>query len=224
MKTCKLKQTGLHYVVLFALLVVCIIPASAVVQPASGGNTLSVSGVILPQSAPVAGFIGTPTSGSAPLKVTFMDKSTGVITAYAWDFDNNGVIDSTAKNPTYTYTKAGTYTVKLKVTGPGGSDDEIKTKYITVTTPVLPPVARFTQDEFIGRPPLTVHFTDHSRNDPTSYFWQFGDGSSSTEKNPTHQFTQPRIYFVREKVTNAAGSDTAFRVVVVLRNGWWWNR
>jgi PKD repeat protein len=177
-----------------------------------------------PERPPVAGFSGKPSSGTAPLKVSFTDRSTGVITAYAWDFDNNGIIDSTEKNPSYTYTMPGTYTVNLKVTGPGGSDTEIKTKYITVKSSVLPPVALFSQDKYYGRSPLTVHFTDHSRNNPTSYFWRFGDGSSSTERNPTHQFTRPGFYVIQERVTNAAGSDTAFSAVAVTRNGWWWLR
>ena len=114
MRICIQKQTGLLYLILFALLAVCIMPASAVVQPANDGNTLTVSGVILPQSAPVAGFIGTPISGPVSLKVTFTDQSVGTINRYAWDFDNNGVIDSTAKSPSYIFTKAGTYTVKLE--------------------------------------------------------------------------------------------------------------
>jgi PKD repeat protein len=173
---------------------------------------------------PIAGFSGKPTSGNAPLKVSFTDKSTGIITAYAWDFDNDGVIDSTEKNPSYTFTMPGTYTVNLKVTGPGGSDDEIKTKYITAKSSMLPPIAQYSQDKYYGRSPLTVHFTDHSRNNPTSYFWRFGDGSSSTEKNPTHQFTRPGFYIIQERVTNAAGSDSAYSAVVVTRNGWWWFR
>ncbi len=49
------------------------------------------------------------------------------------------------ETPSFTYAAAGTYTVKLTVTGPGGSDDEIKTDYISVTTVPVPPVAVFTQ-------------------------------------------------------------------------------
>jgi uncharacterized delta-60 repeat protein len=85
---------------------------------------------------PVADFQAVPVRGAAPLTVRFTDMSTGTITSYAWDFDNDGTTDSTEENPTYTYNSQGTYTAKLTATGPGGSDDETKT--ITVTAPSAP--------------------------------------------------------------------------------------
>ena len=227
METDKGKKTLFIGIILVLLLGIFFFPVSAVVLPADGGNTLTVSGVILPGGAPVAAFSATPLTGTAPLTVKFTDASTGTIISREWAYrigSGSWKPFSTKKNPSYTFTTPGTYDIRLKVTGPGGSDDETKTNYITVTTPVHPPIAQFSQDTYYGRPPLTVHFTDHSRNNPTSYFWRFGDGSSSTEKNPTHQFTRPGFYVIQERVTNAAGSDTAFSAVVVTRNSWWWFR
>ena len=89
-----------------------------------------------PNGEPVANFSGTPVSGTTPLEVSFTDSSTGEITGWSWDFDNNGTEDSTNQNPTYTYNDAGTYSVTLEVTGPSGTDTETKTNYITVTTPI----------------------------------------------------------------------------------------
>jgi len=83
-------------------------------------------------SPPLADFIATPTSGTAPLTVQFTDTSTGNITSWAWDFDNDGMIDSTQQNPTHIYAIATVYTVSLTVTGPGGSEQEVKANYITV--------------------------------------------------------------------------------------------
>jgi predicted outer membrane repeat protein len=83
--------------------------------------------------APVADFSGSPRSAvDPPLTVQFTDESTGTITSREWDFDNDGTTDSTEQNPSYTYTNTGRYTVKLTVTGPGGSDPETKTDYIRV--------------------------------------------------------------------------------------------
>ena len=82
---------------------------------------------------PTANFSATPTTGNAPLLVQFTDSSSGSPTSWAWDFDNNGTVDSTQPNPSYTYSSAGTYTVKLTVANAGGSDDEVKTNYITVS-------------------------------------------------------------------------------------------
>lgn len=89
---------------------------------------------------PVANFSANPTSGANPLTVYFTDTSTNNPTSWAWDFDNNGTIDSTAQNPSHQYT-TGTYTVKLTATNAGGSDSETKTNHITVA---VPPVANFT--------------------------------------------------------------------------------
>ncbi len=87
---------------------------------------------------PAAGFSASPTSGNAPLEVDFTDLSTGGITSWEWDFDNNSVVDSTAQNPTHTYTASGTYTVSLTVSGPGGSDTETKTGYISAAVAITP--------------------------------------------------------------------------------------
>ncbi|MFA5375475.1 MAG: NosD domain-containing protein [Dehalococcoidia bacterium] len=89
-----------------------------------------VGGVVMP----VAAFTADVTSGTAPLTVHFTDQSKGSPTSWAWDFDNNGVTDSTDQNPTHVYS-AGTYTVKLTIANSANSDDEIKTDYITVAIP-----------------------------------------------------------------------------------------
>ena len=97
-----------------------------------------------PPSPPVAAFSATPRSGTAPLTVTFTDASTGTAPlTYAWDFQNDGSVDSTLKNPSYQYTAAGTYTVKLTVTNTAGSDPEVKAGYITVSAAPVAPVAAF---------------------------------------------------------------------------------
>ncbi|MGI0014074.1 MAG: PKD domain-containing protein, partial [Nitrososphaera sp.] len=67
---------------------------------------------------PVADFTGTPTSGVKPLTVQFADASTGVITSRSWNFGDGQT--SSQQNPAHTYANAGTYTVSLTVTGPGG--------------------------------------------------------------------------------------------------------
>jgi PKD repeat protein len=189
---------------------------------AAGSNTQMKTSYITVTALekPVAAFSATPLSGSVPLTVKFTDKSTGTAPlTYAWDFNNDGAVDSTVKNPTYTYTKTGTYIASLKVTNAAGSS----TKQVTITVQppaVKKPVAQFTQDMHVGKVPLTVHFTDTSNNNPTSYFWQFGDGSTSTDKNPSHTYKKEGVYMIRLTATNSAGSDSTTRVVVVLPK-WW---
>jgi PKD repeat protein len=99
---------------------------------AASSDSVTISGYIPPHTAPDANFTATPRSGSAPLMVQFTDISSKSPTSWSWDFQNDGIIDSKAKNPSYNYPSAGTYSVKLHVTNAYGSDTEIKTAYITV--------------------------------------------------------------------------------------------
>ncbi|MFC7308174.1 ThuA domain-containing protein [Streptomyces monticola] len=73
--------------------------------------------------APLAKVSATPDSGAGPLQVAFSSAGSsdpdGDPLTYAWDFDGNGTTDSTAVNPTYTYTTNGTYTARLTVSDPG---------------------------------------------------------------------------------------------------------
>jgi PKD repeat protein len=91
--------------------------------------------------APGAGFTASPTSGVAPLNVSFTDTSTGSPTAWNWDFGNGAT--STAQNPTTTYTAAGTYTVTLTASNAGGSSTATRT--INVSAPTSPGIVRQTE-------------------------------------------------------------------------------
>jgi PKD repeat protein len=87
------------------------------------------SGSILRYTAPVeARFTARPTSGLAPLEVTFTNTSRGDYAESLWDFGDGET--STEINPTHTYTVVNFYTVTLSVNGPGGSDTETKPRYI----------------------------------------------------------------------------------------------
>jgi len=159
--------------------------------------------------APVANFTANVTTGTAPLDVQFNDASTGNVSSYAWDFDNDGTVDSTEKKPTHTYAAAGTYTVNLTVTGPDGSDSEVKTGYIDVSsTSPSKLVAAFSASPTSGKVPLKVAFTDTSTGTPTKWIWDFGDGSKSYLQNPTHKYSKAGVYTVNLTVKNTAGKNT----------------
>ena len=160
-----------------------------------------------PPPPPVANFSGSPTSGTEPLTVTFTDLSTGSITDWSWTFGDGG--SSSAQNPSYEYTSAGTYNVTLTVTGPGGSDGETKNGYIVVN-PCVTPTAGFIGTPTSGDYPLTVNFTDQSTG-AASYSWTFGDGGTSTAANPGYTYTTAGTFTVTQTVTNACGSDQMIR-------------
>ncbi|MFB3881009.1 MAG: PKD domain-containing protein [Armatimonadota bacterium] len=175
----------------------------------SGGSDLETkSNYIAVSAPPVSDFIGTPTSGQAPLTVTFTDTSTNGPTSWSWDFGDGST--STVQSPSHTYASAGIYTVNLTATNTAGSDTETKSGYVLVNPP--PPVADFTGTPTSGVAPLTVTFTDTSTNSPTSWSWTFGDGGTSTVQNPSHVYTSPGTYTVGLTVVNAGGVDTETKV------------
>jgi PKD repeat protein len=152
---------------------------------------------------PVADFDGTPQNGMLPLAVTFTDKSTGNPTTWRWDFGDGST--STAQNPAHTYTKAGTYGVTLTVTNAFGTSTKTKAGYITAG---MPPTADFTSGTRTGGVPLAVKFTDASTGRPSSWAWDFGDGATSTDQNPSHTYTKAGAFTVTLTVKNAYGSDS----------------
>jgi PKD repeat protein len=85
-------------------------------------------------TSPAAAFSASPTSGAAPLGVQFTDMSSGGPTAWQWDFQDDGTVDSTQQNPSFVYANPGTYSVKLTVSNASGDDSVTKSSYITVTT------------------------------------------------------------------------------------------
>jgi len=110
--------------------------------PQTGTFQLEAQNVDLSIAVPTADFSGSPRRGVAPLTVDFTDESTGCIYSWEWDFGDGTT--STEQNPTNTYSSVGSYDVSLTVTGPGGSDTETKTDYITVleeeeVVPGVPP-------------------------------------------------------------------------------------
>ncbi len=70
------------------------------------------------------------------------------------------------------------------------------------------PVADFTGTPLSGTAPLSVQFTDTSTHNPTSWLWDFGDGSTSTVQNPSHDYVDVDTYTVSLTATNGEGSDS----------------
>jgi PKD repeat protein len=80
--------------------------------------------------------------------------------------------------------------------------------YVEVETAPGPPVADFTADPTSGNVPLTVDFTDLSTGNPTSWSWDFGDGSgTSAVRNPSYTYNSAGTYTVTLVATNTYGSD-----------------
>ncbi len=81
------------------------------------------------------------------------------------------------------------------------------------------PTAIFTSNVIKGIVPLDVQFTDLSTETPISWTWDFGDGTTSTDQNPTHTYTTPGTFTVTETVINAYDSDkTSENIIVGILN------
>ena len=162
-----------------------------------------------PSNAQVkAAFSASNTSGCSPLVVQFKDESTGNPTSWRWDLGNGTI--SLFQNPSSVYFAPGTYTVKQVVKTATGADSVVKQHYITVYDN---PVAAFETSDSVGCFPFHVTFTDKSFVSDgaiTGWAWDFGDGNTSTAKNPTHTYTGTGNYTVTLKVTSANGCSKSF--------------
>jgi len=171
-----------------------------------------------PGVPPAAEFRADTTGGYAPLVVRFFDQSQGDVDEWLWNFGDGAT--SAGQNPEHAYTAAGTYTVTLTVQKAGAqSDTRTKAAYVTVDDPK--PVADFTVTRLRGEAPLTVQFTDNSTGaPPLTRAWDFGDGTNSTLRNPTHVFDHDgegaRTYTVTLTVTNSGGSDVKTTAITVV--------
>ena len=184
-------------------------PPTATTTRAPAGGTLS------------ADFTAAPVTGQMPLTVQFTDRTGGNPTSWDWDFGDGG--SSALQNPSHTYMMPGMYGVRLTVRGTSGSDTEYRKQVVTVletvtTTTTLPPAptARFIASIQSGTAPLPVQFTDQSTGNPTSWQWDFGDGSSLATRNPSHTYAAEGAYTVRLTAMNSGGTSTASTVITVV--------
>ncbi len=182
------------------------VSASAIFPVKSGGVAGIGVGTGGGPQVPSAAFTASPTSGLNPLTVTFTDTSTNAPTDWTWSFGDGN--SSNDQNPTHTYTSPGTYTVTLTVTNADGGDTETKSSYITVTDTS---VVDFSATPVSGDAPLAVQFTDLSSGTPTAWDWDFGDGGSSTQQNPSHTYTVAGSYSVTLTVTDLSGNPSLTR-------------
>ncbi|MFO1417452.1 MAG: PKD domain-containing protein [Methylotetracoccus sp.] len=154
-------------------------------------------------SDPIARFTASTESGVAPLTVVFTDTTSVEALERAWDLGDG----TTASSPTvaHGYNEPGTYTVTLRVTGSRGTTSANRS--IAVRAPEQPVVADFAITPSTGAAPLPVRFNDTSQGDIDAWVWEFGDGTSSTQRNPSHVYEQPGTYTVTLVVSNQQGSD-----------------
>ncbi|HEX7329952.1 MAG TPA: PKD domain-containing protein [Pyrinomonadaceae bacterium] len=172
-----------------------------------------------------------PTSGPAPLTVTFITKAIytdGALLRYRWDFQGDGVFDTNdpgARNFTRTFSQKGTFNALLEVMN---DKDQIATASVPFTVTGNPPVATASVSPSNGAVPLTVNFTGSATDkDGTivKFEWDFeGDGTfdftSATTGNATHTFNTAGTFNSLFRVTDNEGlTGTARATTTAIRVG-----
>nr|WP_320194298.1 RHS repeat-associated core domain-containing protein [uncultured Desulfobacter sp.] len=121
-----------------------------------------------------ADFSASITKGFAPLTVQFTNLSLGNSSEWQWDFDNDGVVDSTEKDPEWTYSDFGSYSVSLSIINGETSVSEIKENYITVTT-IPEDITNLRIESFDDRVVLSWDHSINSEGDLDGYKVYFGE-------------------------------------------------
>lgn len=156
---------------------------------------------------PTADFSASPSSGCSPMTVTFIDLSSENTTEWFWEFEGGDPSTSSLSNPSILYSTPGVYEVSLTVSNAEGSDQELKTDYITVEAPAT---SDFTFTVNGGE----VIFNNTSTNADT-YSWDFGNGDTSTDLNPVYTYSSSGSYDVVLSSTNDCGTVTSTQTVMI---------
>lgn len=157
---------------------------------------------------------GNQMRGCAPFTVNFINNTRGA-SKFTYTFEPGVVVQSNTFLPEtrpYTFTKPGTYVVNLL------AENGCSTASAEVTVVVDPqPTVAFTAANITGCQGLSVKFTN-TTTDAVSYTWNFGDGQTSNEVNPTHIYNSPPgLYTVSLTAVNAQGCTTTFAIPNYIR-------
>lgn len=156
-------------------------------------------------SAPSAAFNAT----AGPGNIQFTDQSSGPeVNGWLWDFGDGNI--STQQNPIHTYSTSGNYTVCLTATNICSTDSSCQTIVFCALT---------NADYSYSANDLSINFSDLSSGDTQAWSWDFGDGNTSTQQNPTHTYATTGTYTICLITTDGCGNaDTTCQSVTICSN------
>ncbi len=163
-----------------------------------------------PDLAPAFGY--SPQLVFATVPVQFTDATTGSasVVSRQWDFGDGGT--STDQNPVHIFTQVGTHPVTLRVDGEVWSLTSTQSVEVWDAVPPAPGFHYSPAAPAVGQ---TVYFFDTTAGYATGWAWDFGDGGTSTEPNPSHAFAGTGLFTVTLTATNQWGNDSAPQVIEV---------
>jgi len=187
-----------------------------------GASDLVSNDIVVSNVPPTADFTYSPSEPTDLDVIQFTDTSIdtdGMIVSWSCNFGDGA--SSTTKNPTHRFSASGTYTITLEVTDDDGIKKSIsKTIIINQSEPPNnQPVANFSFSPSIATADDTIQFTDTSVDSDgtiTSYLWNFGDGTSSTSKNPNHRYTTNGVYSITLEITDNDGATDLFSKEILV--------
>jgi PKD repeat protein len=170
--------------------------------------------VVGPNQPPSANFTFDPPNPEVGSPVQFTDNSAGIVSDWSWSWGDGTV--ASGKVASKTFTTPNQYKVTLTVRNQFGSSSATKT--VSVVDKVIAPKATFTfsPTKIAVNDPVT--FSDTSIGGPTTYRWDFGDGSGDfgNTKQWIHKFAKAGDFNVKLTVSNARGTSEVTQKVTVL--------
>ena len=188
-----------------------------VIKNAGSTDSIIKQKFITVHPKPIVNFSVSDSTGCLPLNVKFTNQTstlTGSILKYSWDFGDGTT--SEMEHPVHSYTSPGNFTVTLRVTNSFGCVQTIsKNKLINTSNSVKS--GFINNSPGVCSSPVKIDFKNTSTGQGTlTYNWNFGDGNSSTLKDPTHVFSKPGTYSVKLITTSNLGcSDTLIKANLV---------
>jgi gliding motility-associated-like protein len=186
----------------------------SVVYSLNGCESSVASGTVTVNPIPTVSFSADQLTGCAPLSVQLTNTGSSNGT-YSWSLSNGQTLNGSSAE--YTFLQGGCYDITLTTTENGCSNTSTIQDYICVESP---PVASFNaSSEVFTQPNESLTFTNNTIG-ATSYSWNFGDGSSSSDENPTHLFGNTlNGYLVTLTATSALGCTDTYQVGIEYLEG-----
>ena len=190
-----------------------------VVKNANGTHGITKRDYIVVNASPQANFAANITTGCVPVNVQFTDLSidtAGTITSWEWDFGDG--TKSNLKNPSKTYAVNGFYSVSLTVISSTGCRSSVgKNRFIRIVSGVKADFTNTVNGNCL--PPYTVSFSNESAGPGSlTYLWDFGNGNTSTLRNPSLPYNSAGTFPVKLTTTSDFGCSNTIEKDITIRS------
>lgn len=190
-----------------------------VVKNGNGTHGITKDSFVVVNASPVADFTANVSIGCNPVNVQFTDRSTDGgrgIASWEWDFGDG--TKSTQKNPQKTYTVNGFYSVTLTVTSITGCKNTVsKTRFIRIVSGIKADFTNTVDPDC--QAPFTVNFKNESAGPGSlTYSWDLGNGSTSTQRNPTSTYNAAGTYSIRLTAVSDFGCSNTIQKDILIKS------